>query len=202
MCREAGARVATNVFVLDLDLGEFNGLDGRRLEVIADGLTLWWGAQLAVDTTLVSLLHSDGTAIRRAAAHDDTALERHGTAIRRAAAHDDTALEAARKRKERVYPELSGDGGRARLVVLAAEVGGRWSNETAGFLCALAKARAETVPFLMQSRAEAAWLRRWSAMLACNAARAFSMSLLEQRPAVVTGAVPSVQEVLRDDGFA
>ena len=168
VCREAGARVATNVFVPDLDLLEFNGLDDRRLEVIADGLTLWRGAQLAIDTTLVSPLHSDGTAIRRAAAHDGAALE------------------AARRRKERVYPELSGDGGRARLVVLAAEVGGRWSNETAGFLCALAKARAETVPFLLQSRAEAAWLRRWNAMLACSAARAFSMSLLEQRPAVGT----------------
>ena len=30
-------------------------LDNRRLEVVADGLTLWRGAQLAVDTTLVSL---------------------------------------------------------------------------------------------------------------------------------------------------
>ena len=54
VCREAGARVATNVFVRDLDLGAFNGLDSRRLEVIADGLTLWRGAQLAIDTTLLS----------------------------------------------------------------------------------------------------------------------------------------------------
>ena len=101
-----------------------------------------------------------------------------------------------------MYPELSGDGGRARLVVLAAEVGGRWSSETAGFLSALAKAQAESMPFLMQSRAQAAWFRRWSAMLACSAERAFSMSLLEQRPALGTGAVPSVQEVLREDRFA
>ena len=96
VCRKAEARVTTNVFVRDLDLGEFNGLDGRRLEVIADGLTLWRVAQLAIDTTLVSPLHIDGTAIRRAATHDGAALE------------------AARRRKERVYPELSGDGGRAR----------------------------------------------------------------------------------------
>ena len=33
-----------------------------------------------------------------------------------------------------VYPELSGDGGRARLVLVAE--GGRWSSETAGFLSA------------------------------------------------------------------
>ena len=33
----------------DFDVGAFNGLDGRRIEVIADGLTLWQGAQLAID---------------------------------------------------------------------------------------------------------------------------------------------------------
>ena len=41
-------------FVRDLDLVAFNGFDQRRIEVIVDGLTLWHGAQLAVDTTLVS----------------------------------------------------------------------------------------------------------------------------------------------------
>ena len=85
-----------------------DAVDGRRLEVVADGLSLWHGAQPAVDTTLVSLLHSDGRARRRAADNDGAALE------------------VARRRKERTYPELAGEGGRARLVVLAAEVGGRW----------------------------------------------------------------------------
>ena len=138
-----------------------NALDSRRLEVVADGLTLWHGAQLAINTTLVSPLRRDGTARRRAANHDGAALEE------------------ARQRKERTYLELSGDGGRARLVVLAAEVGGRWSRETAEFLCALAKARAQSEPLLLQGRAQAAWLRRWSAMLACSAARSFPMSLLD-----------------------
>ena len=46
------------------------------------------------------------------------------------AREDGAALRAARRRKERVYPELSGAHGRARLVVLAGEVGGRWSSET------------------------------------------------------------------------
>ena len=104
-----------NVFLTDLDLAAFNVLDGRRLEVVADGLTLFRGAQLAIDATMVSPLHRDGSARRRAAAVDGAALE------------------AARRRKERTYPELAGDGGRARLVVLAAEVGGRWSTQTAQF---------------------------------------------------------------------
>ena len=129
VCREAGPQVSTNQFVRDLDLGEFNGLDGRRLEVIADGLSLWRGAQLAIDTTLVSPLHRDGTARRGAA-------DRNGV-----------ALDAARRKRERAYP-VSGDEGRARLLVLAAEVGGRWSNETAQFLYALAEGR-----FILQGRA-------------------------------------------------
>ena len=41
VCREAGARVTTNMLVRDMDLGHFDALDARRLEVVADGLTLW-----------------------------------------------------------------------------------------------------------------------------------------------------------------
>ena len=53
ICREAGGRVRMNVFVRDLDLPEINNLDERRLEVVVDGLPLFRGAQLAIDTTLV-----------------------------------------------------------------------------------------------------------------------------------------------------
>ena len=161
-CREAGARVRTNTFVRDLDLAGVNVLDGRRLEVVADGLTLRHGTQLAIDTTLVSPLHRDGTARR-------TAADRDGAAPLQ-----------ARRTKETTYPELSGEGGRARLVVLAAEVGGRWSEDTAQFLRALAKASARTAPLILQNRVKAAWLRRWSGVLACSAARAFAWSLLDK----------------------
>ena len=81
-------------------------------------LKLWWtdslfgGVQLVVDTTVVSALHANGEARRNAARGDGVALE------------------AARRRKERTYPELTAKGGRARLVVLGVEVGGRWSSET------------------------------------------------------------------------
>ena len=54
VCREAGARVSTNVLVRDLDLLPLQHADVRRLEVVADGLPLYHGAQIAVDTTLVS----------------------------------------------------------------------------------------------------------------------------------------------------
>ena len=127
-------------------------------------------------------------------------LRRDGTARPRAANHDGAVLEVARRRKEATYPELSGETGRARLVVLAAEVGGRWNKETAQFITALANARAQDP--LLQGRAQAAWVRRWSAIFACTAARAFCVSLLDCRPPGGTGeAVPSVHEVMREARF-
>ena len=100
ICREAGGRVVANAMVRDFDLADPDPGDRRRIEILADGLPLFGGAQLAVDTTLVSALHCDGSA--------------HGA-----------VLVAARRRKERTYPELANPRGSARLVVLAGEVGGR-----------------------------------------------------------------------------
>ena len=59
-CREAGARVSTDILVRDICLVAHNNLDGRRLEVVVDGFTLWHGAQLSIDTTWVSPLRRDG----------------------------------------------------------------------------------------------------------------------------------------------
>ena len=154
-----GGRVSTNVFVRGLELAEFNALDNRLVEVIADGLPLWHGAQLAIDTTLVS-------PCAETIQHEE---------------HSGSTLQEARRRK-RTYPELAGEAGRARLVVLAAEVGGRWSDETAQILRWLAKARVDSVPSLLQGRVKVACLRRWSSLLACSAARVFAESLLVKRP--------------------
>ena len=56
-----------------MDLQDFDRLDGRRLEVVADGLPLFGGAQL-IDATLVSALKRDGTARARTATMDGAAL--------------------------------------------------------------------------------------------------------------------------------
>ena len=90
VCREAGGRVATNMFVRNMDLGVPRAADSRRLEVVVDGLPLFGGVQLAVDTTLVSALKGDG-------------VPRRGAADR-----DGVALAEARRTKERTYPELVG----------------------------------------------------------------------------------------------
>ena len=60
VCREAGGRVSVNQYVRDLDSATPNAADNRRLDVVADGLPLFHGAQLAIDTTMVSPLSAQG----------------------------------------------------------------------------------------------------------------------------------------------
>ena len=66
ICRGGGARVSTNVMLRDLDISPPHSSDGRRLEVVAEGLCLFGGCQLALDATVVSTLHGDGTHRRKA----------------------------------------------------------------------------------------------------------------------------------------
>ena len=156
------------------DLRPPNVIDSRRLEVVADELPLFGGVQLAVDTTLVSPLHCDGTA-RRHTAH----------------------VEGGN------VPRIGGTSGRARLVVWAGEVNGRWSAETRTFWSLLAKAKARSETPVMRRRVEQAWRMRWDAMLACTAARAFAASLLNLRlGGGVDGEVPTAQEVVNEARYA
>ena len=134
----------------------------------------------SIDTTMVSPLHSNGFA-------------------RRASDREGLALEVARRRKEMIYPELAGEGGRARLVVLATEVGGRWSSEAAFFLSFLAWAKIR-LPEELQGDA-ARWTRRWQRLLSCVAAKAFVQSLLDVVPSGSDGRTLFVHEVICDDRF-
>jgi hypothetical protein len=181
VCREAGARVRQNVFLRDLNVGPSRPTDGRRLEVVANGLPLYHGAQFAVDATLVC------------------ALKRSGEPRPGAAGGDGVALLAARRRKERTYPELLGPHTRARLVVLGLEVGGRWSSVAWEFVRLLARSKARGEPERLRRGAEQAWRRRWVGLLACAAARAFAASLLElAEECGPDGDAPSTEVVLED----
>ena len=179
VCREAGARVALNVFVRDLNLDSVVRHDERRLEVIANGLSLWSGVQVAVDTTLVSPVRRDGTAVPGAA---------------RVAG---TALSNAAKRKARVYGDVVA-ARRCRLVVLAVEIGGRWSEEAYDFVRQLAFHKAQTVPACLRRAAVEAWTRRWTGLLSVAASRAYAASLLDAPlggQSCVGGAAPEFSEL-------
>ena len=139
-------------------------LDQRRIEVIANGLPLHQGAQLAVDTTLVSPLTASSQPRRRQGNFAGAALT------------------DARRSKERTYPELL-QAQRCKLVVLGIEVGGRFSQESTHFLGLLAAAKTRSVPPLLRSSATTAFVSRWSALLAAAAFRSFAASLLLEETA-------------------
>lgn len=141
ICRDAGARVVMNVRIADLNMSVAR-VDDRRLEVVANGLSCFGGVQLAVNTTLVSLLDSQGRPHRRTGQF---------------------AGAAARLRKERAYPEF-GATSRCKLVVLGVEGGGRWSCESADFVRALAHHNSRSIPALLRSAACSAFVARWSSL--------------------------------------
>ena len=121
VCREAGALVKSNVFLRDMNIC-VSASDERRIEVLAHGLSVRHGGQLAVDVTL------------RASTSAENIAHPHAADI------DGTVASAARRSKECKYPELA--NGRCSLVVLALEVGGRWSQEAIEFIRDLSWAKA------------------------------------------------------------
>ena len=138
--------------------------------------------QLAVDTTLVSPLSGSGQPCS------------WGGRVQGA------ALALARRRKKRTYPELLRSE-RCRLVVLAVEVGGRWSDEAASFVHALAPAKAREVPVRLRSSLVAALVARWSALLSHAAMLAFAAPS-GRGLSHADGALPPLGELLADAGEA
>ena len=160
ICREAGARVAVNVPLSRMNLA-VPVTDARQIEVLANDLPLWHGAQLAVDVTLVSPLGRTGQVRHASDANPGAAI-----------------LAASQRKREHTYPEFSGSR-RCHLIILGLEVGGRWGEEAADFLRALAHARARTAPALLRSAAVQAYVHRWAGLLSVAAQRALAETLLE-----------------------
>ena len=140
-----------------MDLARPDVPDNRRLEIVAEGLPLFHGAQLAIDTTVVSVLKRDGTPHTRCADVDGAALQ--------AAAEGDHLSRAG-------WPKIPS--------WVASSAGRGWScwgvrwpaggQTNASVSCASwqgAKVRSE--PPHLKVRARRAWLSRWSVLLSCSA---------------------------------
>lgn len=125
--REAGARVHMHVPLAHMNLDP-PPADGRAIEILAQGLPLWHGAQLAVDATLVSPVGRDGAAHPHAATTPATAI-----------------TQATRRKRISVYPEFASQR-RCRLVVVGLEIGGRWGIEAQSLVHSLAAAKARATP--------------------------------------------------------
>ncbi len=173
--------MAENVLLRDMNLQGISSYDGRQIEVVANGLPLWDGAQLAVDPFLVSPIRRDGRPQPRTAEADGAQLQE------------------ARRRKERKYGELLCSH-RCRPVVLGIEVGGRWSEEALDFVRRLARAKARQHPRLLRASARMAYAHRWTGLLAVAAKRALATTLLELPDAEVAadGESPLLEDVLHE----
>ena len=97
VCQEAGAQVARNVRLADMNI-DVPVSDDRRIEVVANGLPPWHGSQQAIDATIVSPVTRAGEAQPGADARPGQAL-----------------VGAARRKRRQTYPEL-----------VSLPLGGRW----------------------------------------------------------------------------
>ena len=132
--------------------------DRRRLDLVVYGATPG-GEALCCDATLVS------------------PLTRAGRPVPGADLRDGAVLAAARRRKHARYPELL-RGGPQRLVVLAAEVGGRWGEECQRFVRQLLRLRVQRAPATLRATAAQGWARRWWGLLSVAVQRAVASTAL------------------------
>ena len=172
--REAGARVqgsgvpgGRNQYLRDMGL-ETEVTDDRAVELVARDLPLYHGLPLACDATLASPLHANGTARPGADEHAGTAI---------AASEDAKAVK---------YPELC-NSQRVRLMVLASEVGGRWSDASLDFVRRLAAAKAAGAPPPLREATATALQARWWALLAVATQDALAATLLGDAPHLLHG---------------
>ena len=171
-----------NVLLRDTNLENIAANDGRMLEVVATGLPLYRGVPLAVDCTMVSPLHANGTPWDHAATTDATAIAR------------------GEQDKRRTYPDLV-HSNRLRLTTLACETGGRWSATCLKVVRLLAKAKARQAPEERRAQVAAAWAHRWWSLLAIASRNTLAATLADDKPKALDGydgEEPLWHEVLLD----
>ena len=121
------------VLLRDTSIANIDPSDGRHIEVVVTGLPFAHGIPLAVDCTIVSPLHADGTIW-------PDAHIRAGASFARAIAS-----------KHTTYPELV-NSNVLRLVVVASDVGGRLNSAGCQLLKVAASHRAEREPLALRSQ--------------------------------------------------
>ena len=176
--REGGARVRENVELRETTLAAVDPNDGRRVEIVASGLPLSQGVPLAVDATVVSPLHADGTPFARAHFHRGSTFHR------------------AEKSKRDTYPELVGSSV-LRLMTVACEVGGRFNTEAKTLVTQLAEAKARSEVRVLRSSATRAWQNRWFTLLSVSVQNAVASTLVNEGTsfAISDGLAPPAVDV-------
>ena len=90
---------------------------------------------------------------------------------------DGAKFTKAQHDKERMYHDVS-DSPHAELIVLAAEMGGRWNDTALTLVKLLAKHKVQDVPLVLRRSAELAWTDRWWTLLGVAVQDALAASVL------------------------
>ena len=107
------------------------------------------------------------------------------------------AIWRAENDKARTYPELAGSTF-VRLVTVACETEGRWSEACIDMLRSLATARSRSAPTVTRHSARAYWHRRWRTLLSVAQQDSLAATLIDDVPSDldgVDGAAPDEVEV-------
>ena len=152
--REGGARVRENVQLRDAGIA-VEPSDGRNIEIVVTGLPIEQGIPVAVDATMVSPLHADGTP-------HSGAETRVGVALARGR-HDKELLSS---------PLL-------RLLAAGIETGGRLSKEALDLLSILASHKAVSEPPALRAAAARAWRARWVTMVSVVCQDSLAATLID-----------------------
>ena len=161
--QEAGAVVLKNQTLAEMRIEGVSPKDDRKVEIVAKNLPLCHGLPLVCDASLVSPLKANGVA-RPRAAHEP------GVAI---ADIEDV--------KATTYPELVSSN-RCKFLVLAGEVGGRWSATTCRLIRDLASAKSQEAAPRLRKSAAFAWENRWWSMISVATQNALAATLIDDAP--------------------
>ena len=173
--REAKARVRERVMLRDSAVPGIDPDDGRHIEVVASGLPVAHGVPVAVDATMISPLHADGTAWAKTARIPGHSFLR------------------ARKDKEDKYPELC-HSSTLRLVTAAVETGGRLCKEAVELVETAAVARSLSDPKPLRKHTARCWRARWLAMISVASQDALAATLVADGSSLLDAAVGAAPE--------
>ena len=136
------------------------GTDSGKLDMVASGLSIYGGRTIVGDATLRSPLSGKGE-VQGAA---DTT--------------DGATFVGARRNKADAYPELVHESARHKFLVLATEVGGRFSEECIDLVRKLVSAKGRTLNDTNSGLIKLIYSRRWWGILSMAAQRAVALNLL------------------------
>ena len=148
------------------------------MKYIAGGLSLYGGRTLVGDATLRSPLTAAGEV-------------RWGADVRNGA-----TFPTARADKRRTYPEFGREAERIHFLVLASELGGRFSDEGRELVLRLAQEKSRNQPPALRGSLLQAYFRRWWGLLSIAVQRAVAQNLLGVVELGSLAPLPGLEELL------